>query len=55
MPAYSFEAMQHDGKVRRGVIEADTARAARSLLRTQALVPLVVVTRGGGIYGFVPE
>ena len=50
MPAYSFEAMQHDGKVRRGVVEADTARAARSLLRTQALVPLVVepVTGGSG-------
>lgn len=42
MPAYSFEAMQNDGKLRRGVIEADTAKAARSLLRTQALVPLVV-------------
>jgi len=42
MPAYSFEAMQHDGKVRRGVIEADTAKAARSLLRSQALVPLDV-------------
>jgi general secretion pathway protein F len=42
MPAYSFEAMQNDGKVRRGVIDADTAKAARSLLRTQALVPLAV-------------
>ena len=42
MPAYSFEALQHDGKVRRGVIEADTAKSARSLLRGQALVPLVV-------------
>ena len=48
MPAYSFEAMQHDGKVRRGVIEADTAKAARSLLRTQALVPLTVALVGGG-------
>lgn len=48
MPAYSFEAMQHDGKVRRGVIEADTAKAARSLLRTQALVPLVVEPVAGG-------
>ena len=47
MPAYSFEAMQADGKVRRGVIEADTARAARSLLRTQALVPLVITAVGG--------
>ncbi len=42
MPAYSFEALQHDGKVRRGVIEADTAKSARSLLRSQALVPLAV-------------
>jgi general secretion pathway protein F len=42
MPAYSFEAMQNDGKLRRGVIEADTAKAARGLLRTQALVPLAV-------------
>ena len=42
MPAYSFEALQRDGKVRRGVIEADTAKSARSLLRNQALVPLVV-------------
>lgn len=48
MPAYSFEAMQNDGKVRRGVIEADTAKAARSLLRTQALVPLAVEPVGGG-------
>lgn len=42
MPAYSFEAMQSDGKFRRGIIEADTAKAARSMLRTQALVPLAV-------------
>ena len=42
MPAYSFEAMHNDGKMRRGVLEADTAKAARSALRGQALVPLVV-------------
>jgi general secretion pathway protein F len=42
MPAYSFEAMQSDGKIRRGVIDADTARSARSMLRAQALVPLAV-------------
>lgn len=48
MPAYSFEAMQNDGKLRRGVIEADTAKAARGLLRTQALVPLVVEPVSGG-------
>ena len=51
MPAYSFEAMQHDGKVRRGVIEADTAKAARSLLRTQALVPLDVNPVAGSAPG----
>ncbi|MCB2071872.1 MAG: type II secretion system F family protein, partial [Ottowia sp.] len=42
MPAYSFEALQTDGKTRKGVIEADTARSARALLRDQALVPLAV-------------
>ena len=42
MPAYSFEALQSDGKFRRGIIEADTVKAARSMLRAQALVPLAV-------------
>ena len=42
MPAYTFEALQADGKTRKGVIEADTAKSARSLLRGQALVPLSV-------------
>lgn len=44
MPAYSFEALDSDGHVRRGTLEADTARAARGLLRAQALVPLEVQT-----------
>ena len=43
MPAYTFEALQADGKSRKGVIEADTAKAARALLRGQALVPLAVL------------
>jgi general secretion pathway protein F len=42
MPAYSFDALDADGKSRKGVLEADTARAARSLLRAQSLVPLNV-------------
>ena len=48
MPAYTFEALQADGKTRKGVIEADTAKAARAVLRGQALVPLAVdpVTAG---------
>lgn len=42
MPAYSYEALQNDGALRKGVIEADSAKAARSQLRAQALVPLSV-------------
>ena len=42
MPAYSFEALQNDGALRKGVIEADSAKAARSQLRAQSLVPLAV-------------
>ncbi len=30
MPAYSYEALQNDGALRKGVIEADSAKAARS-------------------------
>ncbi len=42
MPAYAFEALDAEGTTRKGVIEADTARAARGLLRGRALVPLEV-------------
>lgn len=44
MPAYTFEALDAQGTTRRGVMEADTAKSARSLLRAQSLVPLVVET-----------
>ena len=40
MPAYSFEALDPQGQTRRGVLEADNARTARSQLRAQDLVPL---------------
>ena len=43
MPAYSFEALSANGETRKGTIDADSAKAARSLLRTQSLVPMVVV------------
>ncbi|MBI2770265.1 MAG: type II secretion system inner membrane protein GspF [Burkholderiales bacterium] len=46
MPAYSFEAIDQQGETRKGVMEADTAKAARGLLRAQALVPLQVVAVG---------
>jgi general secretion pathway protein F len=42
MPAYRFEALQADGVSRKGVIEADSLKTARSQLRAQALVPLSV-------------
>lgn len=49
MPAYSFEALDAQGDTLRGVMEAETAKAARSLLRAQSLVPLNVapVLSGG--------
>lgn len=42
MPAYRFEAVDAAGKMQTGVLEADTARAVRSQLRSRALVPLDV-------------
>ncbi len=42
MPAYTFEALDAHGKARSGVLEAENAKAARSQLRTQGLVPLGV-------------
>lgn len=51
MPAYSFEALDAQGQTRKGVMEADTAKAARGLLRAQALVPLQVVPVSAGQAG----
>ena len=42
MPAYAFDALDAEGKSRKGVLEAETARAARTALRGQGLVPLLV-------------
>jgi general secretion pathway protein F len=42
MPAYTYEALDAAGKPRKGVLEAENAKAARSQLRTQGLVPLGV-------------
>ena len=42
MPVYSFEALSSAGDTRKGVLEADSAKAARAQLRAQALVPLKV-------------
>jgi general secretion pathway protein F len=40
MPAYQFTALESDGKTRKGVMDADSARTARNLLREQSLIPL---------------
>ncbi|MBY4679820.1 type II secretion system protein GspF, partial [Burkholderia contaminans] len=42
MPAFRFEAIDSAGRAQKGVIDADSARAARGQLRTQGLTPLVV-------------
>ena len=42
MPAYTFEALDAQGKPQSGVVEAENAKAARSQLRNQGLVPLGV-------------
>ena len=42
MPAYSFEALNAQGATQKGLIDADTAKAARSMLRGRGLVPLAV-------------
>ncbi|MCO5102652.1 MAG: type II secretion system inner membrane protein GspF [Burkholderiaceae bacterium] len=42
MPAFAFEALDAQGQMRTGMLEADNAKAARSQLRAQALVPLAV-------------
>ena len=42
MPAYTFEALDAKGATQKGLIDADTARSARSMLRARALVPISV-------------
>ena len=42
MPAYRFEALDASGRASSGLLEADSARAARAQLRAQSLVPIEV-------------
>ena len=55
MPAYRFEALQSDGQPRKGTLEADSARSARSQLRSQGLVPLQVQAISGGQDSTAPD
>ena len=43
MPAYSYEALSAQGETRKGIVDSDSVKGARALLRTQGLVPLAVV------------
>lgn len=58
MPAFRYEAADAAGKTDKGVIEADSARQARTLLRARGLTPLLVdalgaqaAKRGGSGFG----
>ena len=58
MSAFNYEALAADGRVKRGVLESDSARQARSQLREQGLTPLAVEQIGeqgvrevGGAFG----
>ncbi|MFZ6817980.1 type II secretion system inner membrane protein GspF [Undibacterium sp. Ji22W] len=42
MPAFRYEAVDPNGSTKKGVLTADSARAARSDLRAQHLVPVMV-------------
>jgi general secretion pathway protein F len=47
MPAYSFTALDDQGHTRKGTLEADSAKSARTQLRTQAFIPLTVELLSG--------
>ncbi len=51
MPAYQFEALDAQGAPRKGVIEADSVKSARNMLRAQALVPMAVDAVMGEVAG----
>ncbi|MDE1990064.1 MAG: type II secretion system inner membrane protein GspF [Betaproteobacteria bacterium] len=44
MPVFRFEAMDQAGQTESGIIEAESPRQARSLLRARGLVPLSLMT-----------
>lgn len=56
MPAFQFRSLDHRGKIKRGTIEADSARQVRQQLRAKGWVPLEVSEAkdrdgGGGLSG----
>lgn len=51
MPAFEFQALDAGGRRQRGVVEADSARGARALLRERGLTPLAVDAAAPGRRG----
>lgn len=49
MPAYRFEALDAQGKQTKGIVEAESLKAARSQLRNQQLLPLSMKALGADI------
>jgi general secretion pathway protein F len=47
MPAYSFTALDEQGQPRKGTLEADSAKSARTQLRAQSFIPLSVDVLAG--------
>ena len=43
MAAFDYQAVDSRGKIKKGVIEGDTARQVRNTLREQGLMPTEVV------------
>ena len=54
MTAFRYRALDTAGKESTGVLEADTGRAARNLLRERGLFPLEVVSVAQGAGGSKP-
>jgi general secretion pathway protein F len=46
MPAYAYQALDAQGQTLKGILEADSAKSARGLLRAQSLIPLSVESVG---------
>lgn len=51
MPSYQYEAADDTGKIERGLVDADTERNARQILRSRGLLPLSLRPTGGAAAG----